>query len=79
LAELYEPNAVLGFPPGQMTVGREAMRAVYERWLSTQPGPFRLEEALATLFWADLALSGTYSADKVGVRAQAARRQPDGT
>lgn len=29
LAELYEPDAVLGFPPGDVTVGREAIRAVY--------------------------------------------------
>jgi ketosteroid isomerase-like protein len=78
LAELYESDAVLGFPPGQMTVGRQAIRAVYEKMLSQSP-PFRLEEALPTLFWGDLALSGTYSADNVGVRAQVARRQPDGT
>jgi hypothetical protein len=36
-------------------------------------------EGLATLRWGDLALTGTYSADNVGVRAQVARRQPDGT
>jgi hypothetical protein len=41
--------------------------------------PFRLEEALPTLFRGDLALTGTYSAVNVGVRAQVARCQPDGT
>ena len=30
LAELYEPEAVLGFPPGKVTVGRDAIRAVCE-------------------------------------------------
>jgi uncharacterized protein (TIGR02246 family) len=78
LAELYEPDAVLGYPPGQPTVGRPAIRAVYEKMLSQRP-KLRLEEALPTLQWGDLALTGTYSADNVGVRAQVARRQPDGT
>jgi uncharacterized protein (TIGR02246 family) len=80
LAQLYEPDAVLGFPPGQATVGRDAIRAVYEQLLSKSQRPVpRFEEALPTLRWGDLALTGTYSADNVGVRAQVARRQPDGT
>ena len=33
LASLYEDDAVLAYPPGQMTVGREAIRALYERML----------------------------------------------
>ena len=78
LAELYEPDAVLGYPPGQPTVGRAAIRAVYEAMLAHRPN-FQIEEALPTLRWGDLALTGTYSADNVGVRAQVARRQPDGT
>lgn len=78
LAELYEPDAVLGFPSGQSTVGREAIRAVYEKMLAQRP-QYRLEEPLLTLRWGDLALTGTTSADNVGVRAQVARRQPDGT
>jgi uncharacterized protein (TIGR02246 family) len=80
LAQLYEPDAVLGFPPGQATVGRDAIRAVYEQLLSKSQRPVpRFEEALPTLRWGDLALTGTYSADNVGVRSQVARRQPDGT
>jgi uncharacterized protein (TIGR02246 family) len=39
LAQLYEPDAVLGFPPGQATVGREAIRAVYEKLLSKSQRP----------------------------------------
>lgn len=78
LAQLYEADAVLGFPPGQVTGGREAIRAVFDKMLSQRP-KLQLEEALPTLRWGDLALTGTYSADNVGVRAQVARRQPDGT
>jgi uncharacterized protein (TIGR02246 family) len=78
LAELYEPDAVLGFPPGQVTVGREAIRAVYEKMLEARPD-FQLERALSTVRWGDLALTGTYSADNTGVRAQVARRQQDGS
>jgi ketosteroid isomerase-like protein len=28
LVELYEPDAVMAFPPGEQTVGRDAIRAV---------------------------------------------------
>src|ERR1700678_400235 len=35
LAELYEPDAVLGFPPGEQTVGREAIRAVCEKLIAS--------------------------------------------
>jgi uncharacterized protein (TIGR02246 family) len=78
LAELYEPDAVLGYPPGGVTVGREAIRAVYEKML-TQQLHFQLEEALPTLNSGDLALTATRSSDQTGVRVQVARRQPDGT
>ena len=78
LAELYEPDAVLAFPPGQMTVGREAIRAVYEQLLATRPH-FKPEEALPTVRNVDLALTSTRPADESGGRVQVARRQPDGT
>jgi uncharacterized protein (TIGR02246 family) len=78
LAALYEPDAVLGYPPGQVTVGREAIRAVYERLLAQVPH-FEPEEALPTLRYGDLALTATRPADAAGARAQVARRQPDGT
>ncbi|MCW2872092.1 nuclear transport factor 2 family protein [Actinacidiphila oryziradicis] len=80
LAELYEPDAVLGFPPGAETVGREAIRAVCEQMLAKTGGvKFELEEALPTLRHGDLALTATRPADGTGGRAQVARRQPDGT
>ena len=31
LAELYEPDAVMGFPPGHETVGRAAIRGLPQR------------------------------------------------
>jgi uncharacterized protein (TIGR02246 family) len=78
LSELYEPDAVLGFPAGQVTVGRQAIRAVFEQLLASRPH-FELEEALPTLRHGDLALTSTRPADAAGARAQVARRQPDGT
>jgi uncharacterized protein (TIGR02246 family) len=78
LSQLYEPDAVLGFPPGQETVGREAIRAVYEQLLASKPH-FEVEKPLPTLISGDLALTSTRPADGTGGRVQVARRQPDGT
>lgn len=78
VAELYEPDAVLGFPVGEVTVGREAIRGVYEKLLANRPH-FELEEALPTLRTGDLALTSTRPSDNTGGRVQVARRQPDGT
>lgn len=78
IAELYEADAVLGFPPGQVTVGRDAIRAVYAQLVAAKVH-FEPEEALPTLRNGDLALTSTRPADEAGARAQVARRQPDGT
>jgi ketosteroid isomerase-like protein len=78
LADLYEPDAVLAYPPGQMTVGREAVRAVYERMVAMGLH-FPFEETLPTIRSGDLALTSTYRRDGVGIRVQVARRQPDGS
>jgi uncharacterized protein (TIGR02246 family) len=78
LAELYEPDAVMGFPPGHETVGRTAIRAVIEQMLAVAP-EFKNEEPLPTLRFEDLALTSTQSADDTGGRVQVVRRQPDGT
>lgn len=78
LAELYEPDAVMGFPPGHETVGRAAIRAVIEQMLAVAP-EFKNEEPLPTLRFEDLALTSTQSADDTGGRVQVVRRQPDGT
>ncbi len=31
MAALYAADAVMAYPPGQLTVGREAIRALFER------------------------------------------------
>lgn len=79
LAELYAPDAVLAFPPGSVTVGREAIRAVCEKMIEHAQGPFQLEEPLPTVHYGDLALTSTRPADGTGGRVQVARRQPDGS
>jgi uncharacterized protein (TIGR02246 family) len=78
LAALYEPDAVLGFPPGRETAGRDAIQAVMEQLVASAPA-FEVEEPLPTLRIDDLALTATRAKDGTGGRAQVARRQPDGT
>jgi len=78
LAELYEPEAVLAYPPGHETVGRDAIRAVMAKLTAAAPD-FKPEEPLPTLRFGDLALTSTRPADNTGGRVQVARRQPDGT
>jgi len=78
LAALYEPDAVVAYPLGQLTVGRAAIQALYERMLAAAP-QFRPETPLPTLQIGDLALTATPALDAAGARAQVVRRQPDGT
>ena len=78
LAGLYETDAVLAFPPGQETVGREAIRAVMEQMLA-HAQTFTVEEPLPTLRHGDIALTSTRPADNTGGRVQVARRQSDGS
>ncbi|WP_327066276.1 YybH family protein [Kitasatospora sp. NBC_01302] len=79
LAELYAPDAVLAYPPGSVTVGREAIRAVCERMLEHAPRPFAVEEPLPTVRYGDLALTSTRAADGTGGRVQVNRQQLDGS
>jgi ketosteroid isomerase-like protein len=78
LAALYEQNAVLAFPPGQETVGRDAIRTVMEQMLEHAP-KFTVEEPLPTLRHGDIALTSTRPSDNTGGRVQVARRQKDGS
>ena len=78
LADLYEPEAVLAYPPGQLTVGRKAITALFERMLAQRP-QFEEEEPLPTVRFGDLALTSTRPRDDTGGRTQVARRQPDGS
>lgn len=78
LAALYEPDAVMAYPPGSETVGRDAIRAVFEQMLRDAPR-FDVEEPLPTLRYGDLALTSTRPKDGTGGRVQVARRQADGS
>lgn len=75
---LYEEDAVLAYPPGEFTVGRAAIRALWTEVLSHAPH-FEPEEPLPTLISGDLALTATPPKDNSGARAQVVRRQADGS
>ncbi|MBA9001915.1 YybH family protein [Thermomonospora cellulosilytica] len=78
VAALYEENAVLAYPPGGQTVGREAIRELWEKVLAARPR-FEPESPLPTLISDDIALTATVAKDGAGARAQVLRRQPDGS
>lgn len=78
IAALYEEEAVMAYPPGEMTVGRDAIRALWEKVLAKGPH-FEPESPLPTLVSGDIALTSTPPRDDAGARAQVVRRQPDGT
>ncbi len=78
IAELYEPDAVMAYPPGGTTVGRDAIRELWTEVLSHAPH-FEPEDPLPTLVSGDLALTSTVAKDGAGARAQVVRRQADGS
>ncbi|MGA3214167.1 MAG: nuclear transport factor 2 family protein [Acidimicrobiales bacterium] len=78
IAALYEEDAVMAYPPGQQTIGREAIQALWEKVLSSKPH-FEQEPSLPTLSSGDIALTSTVAKDGTGARAQVVRRQSDGT
>jgi len=78
IAELYEEGAVMAYPPGEVTVGREAIRVLWEKVLANAPH-FEPETPLPTLLSGDIALTSTPPKDGSGARAQVVRRQPDGS
>jgi ketosteroid isomerase-like protein len=78
VAALYEKGAVLAFPPGQITVGRDAIQALYVKFFADKP-QFKPEKSLPTLLSGDLALTSTPAGDSAGARAQVVRRQGDGS
>ena len=78
LAELYEEEAVMAYPPGQLSVGRPAVRALWETVLA-KPARFEPEPPLPTLVSGDIGLTSTPPKDGAGARAQVVRRQADGT
>jgi uncharacterized protein (TIGR02246 family) len=78
IAALYEEDAVMAYPPGEQTVGREAIRALWEKVLANAPR-FEHETPLPTLVSGDIALTSTPAKDGAGARTQVVRRQPDGS
>jgi len=78
VAALYEEDAVMAYPPGGQTVGREAIRILWEKVLAGRPR-FEPEQPLPTLISGDIALTSTPPKDGAGARAQVVRRQPDGS
>ena len=78
LAALYEGGAVMAYPPGRQTVGRDAIRALWEQVLAGRPH-FEPEPPLPTLVSGDIALTSTPPKDGGGARAQVVRRQADGS
>jgi uncharacterized protein (TIGR02246 family) len=78
VAALYEEDAVMAYPPGGQTMGRAAIRALWEKVLANAPH-FEPEAPLPTLVSGDIALTATVAKDGAGARAQVVRRQPDGS
>ena len=78
IAALYEEQAVMAYPPGSTTVGREAIRELWEKVLANRPH-FEPEPPLPTLVSGEIALTATPPKDGAGARAQVVRRQPDGS
>ncbi|MCC8250053.1 YybH family protein [Saccharothrix luteola] len=77
LVALYEPDAVLAFPPGNLATGHAEIRKVYEQFVAAAPvlTPGRQHPALVS---GDLALTmSTLTTGEMTV--EVARRQPDGS
>jgi ketosteroid isomerase-like protein len=76
LVALYEPGAVLAFPPGSVATGHMEIRKVYSDFLSSQPvlAPGRQLPALVS---GSLALTST-ELPTGAVTVEIAHRQPDG-
>jgi uncharacterized protein (TIGR02246 family) len=78
IAALYEQDAVMAYPPGHVTVGRDAIHAFWTEAVKHMP-TIEPEQPLPTLFSGDIALTSTPPSDGAGARAQVVRRQPDGS
>jgi len=77
MVALYEPHAVLDCGGGQLTLGREAIRAFYAR-LVAMGRKFDFGDQRPAIISGDLALTSTRLPDG-SVTAEVARRQGDGT
>ena len=77
LVALYEPDAVLAFPPGSVATGHAEIRKVYEEFVAAAPvlSPGRQHPALVS---GDLALTAS-TLTNGDVTIEIARRQSDGS
>jgi ketosteroid isomerase-like protein len=80
MALLYAPDAVLAYPPGDNTVGREAIQGVCAELVAHARLPMTFENPAPTVYYGtDLALTSTQAKDGTGTRVQVVRREPDGS
>jgi len=77
LVALYEPGAVLAFPPGQVATGHEEIRTAYTELLAGRP-VFSSAGQQPVIRHGELALTSTRLPGG-GATAEVARRQPDGS
>ncbi len=77
LVALYEPDAVLALPDGQVATGTEEIRRAYVGLVADRP-TFAPGTQRPTLRSGDLALTSSHLANGV-ITVEVARRQPDGT
>ncbi len=77
-AELYAPDAVMAYPPGRLTVGRNAIRGVLESMVAAG-AHLEVETPLPTIRCGDVALTSTPSKDGRGNRVQVVRQQGNGS
>jgi ketosteroid isomerase-like protein len=77
LTALYEPNAVLALPDGEIATGSDEIRRAYERLVADRP-MFEPGIQQPTLLSGDLALTSTRLPNGA-VTVEVARRQADGT
>ena len=77
LVALYEPGAVLAFPPGRLAAGHEEIRKVYAELPADRPS-FGSAGQQPVIRNRDLALTSTRLPGG-GATVEVARRQPDGS
>ncbi|HUB21832.1 MAG TPA: nuclear transport factor 2 family protein [Streptosporangiaceae bacterium] len=77
LVALYEPGAVLAFPPGRLAAGHEEIRKAYADLLADRPS-FSSAGQQPVIRNGDLALTSTRLPGG-GATVEVARRQPDGS
>ncbi|MGH9044234.1 MAG: YybH family protein [Acidimicrobiales bacterium] len=82
IVALFEPNAVVASPPGQLTAGHEAIRTLFEGVIASGR-KFGQAEHRSPIIAGDIAMTGITNRDDDGKpiqgSAEIARRQPDGS